>query len=100
MQANEAARYMSRQFKDRRGVELPETALKELQNILIRGRETALNEKNEEAFDTAVQELSRNLLAQVKTQRAMTAGGGEVVVASEASLRNALRKICPMWPFC
>jgi hypothetical protein len=101
MQVNEAVNLISRQLAEKRGVVFPDTVSQELQALLVRGRERALTEQDEESFDHAVAELSGKLVDELHVAAQVSEGGQQSQArATSDSFKDFLRRICPLWPFC
>lgn len=81
-----------------KGAALTEDAREELRARLEIGRERALAERDEEAFDAAVEELTQQL-TEVVGLVSMVGGEVEAYVTGN-SIDMAWRDICPLWPFC
>jgi CHASE3 domain sensor protein len=79
-----------------RGVRITQDARKQLSGMLTEavGR-ISRGEATEEQFDAATDQLKRGLM---EAQLAMMSDGGAVLNA--LGLREALRSLCPLWPFC
>jgi len=103
MQAVEALEFISQQFVQRRGVVLSEGARDELLNLLDNGRKRAVAEVDESAFDSAVRDLTGQLLQSVLLEAAVGTEEeeeGEYATAGAEGVQIALAGICPLWPFC
>lgn len=81
-----------------RGAALSKHASQELRERIRLGRELALHERDEAAFDAAVVALSQQV-GQTVLLAAMEGGENQAVITSH-SLDMALRDLCPLWPFC
>jgi hypothetical protein len=79
-----------------RGVRITQDARKQLSGMLTEAVDRIKRrEATEEQFDAATDQLKRALM---EAQLAMMSDGGAVLTA--LGLRETLRSLCPLWPFC
>lgn len=77
---------------------LTSDAREQLRTRLQSGRDRAMEERDEQSFDVAVESLSEQLSESVALV-AMEGGEAEAYVTGD-SIDMAWRDICPLWPFC
>lgn len=79
-----------------RGVALPERELVELYSLLLAGHQRAAARKDLARFDHEVEVLGHQFQTGLLVQERVDGG----LQVSAASIREVLRRLCPLWPFC
>lgn len=77
-------------------VQLPEETAAELLQFFRTGYERAVERDDIARFDDEVESLTEQLLAGAMLS-ARSDGGTQV---DAASIREVIRRLCPIWPFC
>lgn len=98
MDVNTAVDLVAQHLAQVRGAALSKGSRQELREVLQAGRERALREGDEAAFDAAVVTLSEKV-SETVLLTAMESGESRALITT-ASLDMALRDLCPLWPFC
>lgn len=77
---------------------LSEEASSELRVLFEQGHQRAVKRKDIARFDKEVVNLTFKLVAAAEVQQQHQIGGRDVTTV--AGLGDAIRRLCPMWPFC
>lgn len=98
MDVDTAVDLVAQHVAQTRGAALSKHARQHLRESIQLGRERALHERDEAAFDAAVVVLTQHVSQTVML--AAVEGGESQAVITTQSLDMALRDLCPLWPFC